>query len=40
MGFIDSYKRLEKLCGEVMDDEKRLSAYIDEPIKSEGGAKI
>ena len=30
MGFMDSYKRLEKLCGEVMGDDRRLSAYIDE----------
>ena len=30
MGFMDAYKRLEKLCGEVMDDERRISAYIDE----------
>ncbi len=29
MGFIDSYKRLEKLCGEVMGDDRRVSAYID-----------
>ena len=30
MGFMDSYKRLEKLCGDAMGDERRLSAYIDE----------
>ena len=30
MGFLDSYKRLEKLCGEVMNDDKRITAYIDE----------
>ena len=30
MGFIDSYKHLEKLCGEVMNDDRRISAYIDE----------
>ncbi len=29
MGFIASYKVLEKLCGEALDDERRLSAYID-----------
>ena len=29
MGFIDSYKQLEKLCGEVMGDDRRVSAYID-----------
>ena len=30
MGFITAYKRLEKLCGEVMNDERKVSAYIDE----------
>ena len=30
MGFIDSYKRLEKLCGEILNDERKVSAYIDE----------
>ena len=27
MGFIDSYKHLEKLCGEVLNDDRRVSAY-------------
>lgn len=30
MGFIDSYKNLEKICGEILNDNRRLSAYIDE----------
>lgn len=30
MGFMDSYKHLEKLCGDMLGDERRLSAYIDE----------
>lgn len=30
MGFIDSYKRLKKLCGEILNDERKVSAYIDE----------
>lgn len=30
MGFIDSYKHLEKLCGEIMNDEKKVTAYINE----------
>ena len=30
MSFISSYKRLEKLCGEVMDDRRCISAYIEE----------
>lgn len=29
MGFIDSYKHLEKLCGEVLSDDRCVSAYID-----------
>lgn len=30
MGFIESYKHLEKLCGEVLNNDRRISAYIDE----------
>ena len=30
MGFMDSYKRLEKLCGDMLEDERRISAYIDD----------
>lgn len=31
MGFMDSYKRLEKLCGEILGkDRPPVSAYIDE----------
>ena len=37
MSFIDSYKHLEKLCGEILNDDRRLSAYIDEMIKTSGG---
>ena len=38
MGFIESYKHLEKICGEIMNDERRLSAYIDEMLKKPNGA--
>lgn len=38
MGFIESYKQLEKLCGDLLDDDRRLSAYIDEMIKTPSGA--
>lgn len=38
MGFIDSYKRLEKICGEILKDERRLSAYIDEMMKIPNGS--
>ena len=37
MGFIDSYKHLEKLCGEVLNDDRRISAYIDEMISKPRG---
>ena len=30
MGFIDSYKRLEKLCNEIYDSNHGISAYIDD----------
>ena len=32
MSFTESYKQLEKLCGEIMNDDRRVSAYIDEMI--------
>lgn len=38
MGFLESYKHLEKICGEMMDDERKLSAYIDEMISTSNGA--
>ncbi len=37
MGFIDSYKHLEKLCGEVLNDDRRVSAYIDEMLSTPKG---
>ena len=37
MGFIDSYKCLEKLCGEVLNDNRRVSAYIDKMINTPDG---
>lgn len=30
MGFVDSYKKLEKLCNEIYGDKHGLSSYIDE----------
>ena len=30
MSFIESYKHLDKMCGEVLNDDRRISAYIDE----------
>lgn len=38
MSFIDSYKHLEKLCGEVLNDNRRISAYIDEMIRTPNGS--
>ena len=38
MSFISSYKRLEKLCGEVMDDRRCISAYIEEMERTPHGA--
>jgi hypothetical protein len=40
MGFIDSYKHLEKLCGEVLNDDRRVSAYIDEMLSTPDGARF
>lgn len=37
MSFIDSYKHLEKLCSEILNDDRRLSAYIDEMINTPYG---
>ena len=39
MEFMSAYKHLEKLCGEVMGDERRLSAYIAEMESSVYGAR-
>ena len=38
MNFIEQYKRLEKLCGEIMNDDRKVSAYIDEMINTSNGA--
>ena len=40
MGFIESYKHLEKLCGEVLNDDRRISAYIDEMINTPRGCYL
>ena len=39
MGFLDSYKRLERLCRDVMDDDRRVSAYIDEMVRLSDGSR-
>ena len=33
MEFMNAYKHLEKLCGDILNDERRISAYIDEMAK-------
>ena len=38
MGFVESYKHLEKLCGEVLNNEKKVSAYIDAMVEIADGA--
>ena len=38
MSFIDSYKHLEKLCGEMLNDDRRVSAYIDEMLSTPRGS--
>lgn len=38
MSFIDSYKRLEKLCNEMYGDTHGLSTYIDEMIGKPDGS--
>ena len=38
MGFIEAYKRLEKLCGEILNDGRRVSAYIEEMTNTSRGA--
>ncbi len=37
MGFIDSYKRLEKICSEMYGDNHGLSIYIEEMISYSNG---
>lgn len=38
MGFIDSYKRLEKLCGDMMQCDRPVTAYIDAMKAARSGA--
>lgn len=40
MGFIDSYKHLEKLCGELLNDNRCVSAYIDVMLNTPRGAYL
>lgn len=40
MGFLEEYKRLEKLCGEIMSDNRRVSAYIEEMLNTPKGSYL
>lgn len=40
MGFIDAYKRLDKLCGEALGSERGVSTYIDAMLGLSYGASI
>ena len=39
MSFIDSYKKLEKICSEIYGDSHGVSAYIDEMLNTPNGSK-
>ena len=39
MNFIDSYKKLEKLCNEMYGDKQGVSLYIDEMINTSVGSR-
>lgn len=40
MSFIESYKHLDKICGEVLNDDRRISAYIDEMTNTPRGSYL
>lgn len=40
MVFIEAYKHLEKLCGEILNDDRRVSAYIDKMIAIPRGSYL
>ena len=40
MDFMNSYKRLEKLCGDLLNDERKVSAYIDEMAATTDGERL
>ncbi len=39
MSFIDAYKKLEKLCSEIYNDNHGVSSYIDEMINNPIGSR-
>ena len=38
VGFMDAYKRLEKLCRDLLQDDRGISAYIDRMLNTPRGA--
>ena len=40
MGFMEAYKRLERLCRDSLQDDRGVSAYIDEMLKTPRGATV
>lgn len=38
MGFMDSYKSVEKLCSEILDDRQGVTAYINEMYNNPNGS--
>ena len=40
MSFIDSYKRLEKLCGEIYNNNHGITSYIDEMARNPIGSRF
>lgn len=39
MSYLESYKRLEKLCGDIMADNRCISAYIEEMENTPWGSR-
>ena len=40
MSFIDSYKRLEKLCSEIYNNNHGITSYIDEMVRNPIGSRF
>ena len=40
MGFMEAYKRLERLCRDSLQDDRGVSAYIDEMLNTPRGATV
>ncbi len=40
MNFMNNYKRLEQLCGDLLNDDRCISAYIDRMNDTPSGARL